>query len=313
MYEKRLLPYRYEFNRDELDAIKACNDAHGFAVVKGVLPPELVEALKHSIRENFAASLHTSHVFLTPKLTEELSTAEEEEADPAAEEITTRTMVDFIEKSDALASLMTYEPYMKIVHALYGNQPVTLNRSAAIYKKPGAGTGPWHTDWEPLEGVYGANAVLNNTGACSNWFYLTGVSPESGGLAIVPDSHTEDWQGFEGFELTENCRSFKPVGGSDGPYDRFDFAECLPLYAEPGDLVIFAERTFHGVFPHNGSETRLSCAINFRPGISGFAECWPRSESTERFIASQPPEVQPIVQHYTGLSFTWKSDQGEAK
>jgi len=303
------LPYRYEFNRDELDAIKACNDAHGFAVVKGVLTPQQVDRLKQSIVDIFAPALTTARNFLNPQIIDDLQRSGGQAVDPLSEQVTTRAMVDFIEKSEPLASLMSYEPYMRIVRRLYGEQAVTLNRSAAIYKKPGSSAGGWHTDWEPLEGVYGVNAVLNNTGACSNWFYLTGVHPDNGGLAIIPDSHTEDWPVPEGFILSENGRNLYRVGEEGYIYDKFDFPEALPLYAEPGDLVIFAERTFHGVFPHNGNEIRLSCAINFRPGNSGFAKCWPRSESTEKFIASCPPEIQPMVEHYTGHSFTWTSDQ----
>ncbi|MBP1994277.1 phytanoyl-CoA dioxygenase family protein [Paenibacillus eucommiae] len=308
MREKHQLSYRYEFHRDELAAIKACNEAHGFAVVKEVLPPEIIESLKKSICEVFEPTLQSSHVFLNPEIIDGLIQSDQLIAETASPKIFTRTMVDFIEKSDAMASLMTYEPYMRIVRALYGEGPVTLNRSAAIYKEPGAGVGGWHTDWEPLEGVYGTNAVLNNTGACSNWFYLTGVNPDNGGLALIPDSHTEDWQGPKGFELTENLRSFHRKDDNLPAYDKFDFEEMLPLYAEAGDLVIFAERTFHGVFPHHGDETRLSCAITFRPGSTGFSPCWQPSESTKRFIASCPPEVQPMVKHYTGHSFSWKSN-----
>lgn len=286
MSNRNPLPYRYEFRVDELSEIRACNDEHGFAIVKDVLDSDRVERLKQSVRDAFAPLLET-----------------------APPEFKTHVVGDFIEMSEALASLMTYEPYMNIVHCLYDTPEITLNRSAAIYKKPGAVAGPWHTDWEPLEGVYGPNALLNNTGACSNWFYLTGIHPDRGGLAIIPDSHTEDWPGLEGFSFTEQGRSFYRQGEPEAPYDKFDFPQVLRLYTNPGDLIIFAERTFHGVFPHNGDETRLSCGMSFRPGRSAFPGCWPRSESTQRFIAAAPPNVQPMLTYYTGFDSKWRSDQ----
>jgi len=43
------LAYRYEFESDELDEIKACHDTHGFAVVKGLLSPAYVEEIKDSV------------------------------------------------------------------------------------------------------------------------------------------------------------------------------------------------------------------------------------------------------------------------
>ena len=45
------LPYQYEFEADELTAIKACHDEHGFAVVKSVLSPDYVEELKESVSQ----------------------------------------------------------------------------------------------------------------------------------------------------------------------------------------------------------------------------------------------------------------------
>ena len=45
------LPYRYEFEADELSAIKVCHDEHGFAIVKNMLSPDYVEELKESVSQ----------------------------------------------------------------------------------------------------------------------------------------------------------------------------------------------------------------------------------------------------------------------
>ena len=46
---KPALDYQYEFSTDELDAMSACLDAHGFAVIKDVLSDEVVEGLKQAM------------------------------------------------------------------------------------------------------------------------------------------------------------------------------------------------------------------------------------------------------------------------
>ena len=47
--KKPNLGYRYEFATDELDAMSGCLEAHGFAIIKDVLPDEIVEKLKQAV------------------------------------------------------------------------------------------------------------------------------------------------------------------------------------------------------------------------------------------------------------------------
>lgn len=283
------LPYVYEFSPDDLQGIKSCHDQHGFAIVKGILTQELVEQLKSEVRR-----------VLEPRFTDE--------------SIRSATAGAFIEDSPVFAGMMLYEPVMKIVRHLNDHEPITLNRSAAIYKKPGAQAGAqhsgamvWHTDWGPLNHPYRANHVLNNTGASSFWFYLTGSRPIDAGLAIIPDSHTEDWPGPPGFEFTEHRGSFYPKGTEPQPYTGMDVPGVLHIVSDPGDLVIFAERTYHGVNPHQGTESRLSCAYSFRRTSYVVEQHWEVPESAKRFIASCPPELQPLVEGYLGLDKSWIS------
>jgi hypothetical protein len=137
------------------------------------------------------------------------------------ESIPSVTSGKFVEDSLVLKNLMAYEPLMKIVRYINYNMPITLNRSVAIFKKPGAEAGvkgsgamAWHTDWEQQIHPYRMNAVLNNTGACSYWFYFTGSKPVNGGLSIIPDSHTDDWEAPEGFEFTKHKNRFTGKGRS---------------------------------------------------------------------------------------------------
>ncbi|MDF2722017.1 MAG: hypothetical protein K0Q59_1692 [Paenibacillus sp.] len=283
------LSYRYEFAPDELQHIQHCKEQHGFAIVKGLLPPAYVERLKDEVRRVVGPMFQDDSTLSV--------------TDPA-----------FIEKSPAMAELMAFEPLMRLARQLNGHQPLTLNRSAAIYKKPGAaghaaksGVHAWHTDWEPLVRPYGANALLNNTNAASLWFYLTGSSPQNGGLAIVPDSHTEDWTGPSGFDFTAGRRSFYPKGAEAVPYTGMDVPGMIPVVTEPGDLVLFAERTYHGVYAHQGAEARLSCGLSFRPSAHQLDPCWPVTESVRRFIEACPVELKHLVDGYVGFDGAWRS------
>lgn len=283
--------YVYEFDKDDLQAIKECNEQHGFAIVKKLLPLELVEQLKDDVRR-----------VLGPMFTDD--------------SIPSVTHTSFIEDSPILTGLMAYEPLMKIVRYLHDHEPMTLNRSAGIFKKPGAAAGvknsgamAWHTDWSPLEHPYGANSVLNNTGAFSCWFYLTGSQPRNGGLSIIPDSHTEDWPAPEGFEFMTHRKSFYRKGMRSESYGGMDVPGMMPVLSEPGDLVLFAERTYHGVHPHQGEEPRLSCAMSFRKNSYELGPHWPVPESAKRFIDSAPAEVRHLVEGYIGIDLHWKSTQ----
>ena len=46
--QKPELDYTYEFETDQLSLVSECLEAHGFAIIKDVLPPDLVDSLKTS-------------------------------------------------------------------------------------------------------------------------------------------------------------------------------------------------------------------------------------------------------------------------
>ncbi|MCQ6557353.1 phytanoyl-CoA dioxygenase family protein [Paenibacillus mendelii] len=283
MLNTSILPYRYEFNQTELPEIRACVEQHGFAIVKQLLPLGMIEMLKAEVR----------------RVLEDQAKASND---------ATHVSINFIEVSPVFASLMTHEPFMSIARELHHHVPMTLNRSAAIYKKPGAGPMQWHTDWGPLEHPYGADAILNNSGASSMWFYLNGIDSVRGGLAIIPDSHTENWAAPDGFEFTARRGSFHRKGSDPIAHGQMeDVPGAIPVIADPGDLIIFAERTYHGVYAHRGSMTRLSCGMSFCPRSYEAEQTWPLPESAQRFIDSCSDEVKPLVEKYLGINRQWIS------
>ena len=74
----------------------------------------------------------------------------------------------------------------------------------------------------------------------------------------------ENWEGPEGFNLTADKRSFYKIGEEEKPYTGFDIPGLVPLFTNPGDMIVFAHRTYHGAFPNQIDEIRLSCGVGFR-------------------------------------------------
>ena len=145
---------------------------------------------------------------------------------------------------------------------------ITIHRSAAIIRMPKSSPVAWHTDWRGFslrkKPPKTANDVLNRgLWLSGKWFYITGSYPTQGGLCIIEDSHLENWSGPEGFRLTSNKRSFYPEGREEKAYDGFDVAGIVPLFINPGDMIIFAHRTYHGAFPNKTDQVRLSCASRY--------------------------------------------------
>lgn len=284
--QKPELAYRYEFSLDELDAAQACVDAHGFAVLKRVLPPDSVEELKESVLQVVDPS---------------------RELGPGQ----SRTHTSFIEFSPALWKLLDYEPFMRAQRVFCQAEDLTLNRTAAIIRQPGSAPLVWHSDWRGFskDAPKNASDILNRGPWPSGlWFYLTGSNAQHGGLAVIENSHTPDWAGPEGFVLTPDRQSFYPEGDEPKGYVGFAVPGLVPLFTDPGDEIIFAARTYHAAFSNQTDQVRLSCGIGLRPRKFRIDAPWPLPETAKAFIQALPAHLQPLVENYTGIDLNWRSE-----
>ena len=119
--QKPDLGYRYEFATDELDAMDECLEAHGFAIIKDVLPSEIVAKLKQAVWDG---------------------TDPERTLQPGE----SRTRHAWIESGPGAWELLDYEPFMDIHRHLIGTDELTIHRSAAIIRRTGSAPVGWHTD-----------------------------------------------------------------------------------------------------------------------------------------------------------------------
>ena len=282
--QKPDLGYRYEFATDELDAMDSCLEAHGFAIVKDVLPPEIVEQLKQAV---YAGT----------------------DPDRTLEPGKSRTRHAWIESGPGAWNLLDYEPFMDMHQHLIGTDQLTIHRSAAIIRMPGSQPVAWHTDWGGFHTGTPKNSghVLNSgLWPSGKWFYLTGSRPTHGGLCVIEDSHREDWTGPEGFKLTANRSSFYPENEEESHYNGFDIPGLVPLFTGGGDMIVFAHRTYHGAFPNQIDEVRLSCAIGFRDKTHRIDVPWEIPEEGERFLQNLPVHLQCYTDGYTSINLEWK-------
>ena len=282
--QKPDLGYRHEFATDELTAMDECLEAHGFAIIKDVLPDEIVEQLKQAVYDG---------------------------TDPGGElkRGESRTRHCWIESGPGAWSLLEYEPFMAIHRHLIGSDQLTINRSAAIIRMPGSQPVGWHSDWGGFyQGPPKHTGHVLNSGPwpSGKWFYLTGSRPEHGGLCVIEDSHAEDWNGPEGFNLTADRGSFYPEGEEERGYVGFDIPGLVPLFTNGGDMIVFAHRTYHGAFPNRTDQVRLSCAIGFRDRNHRIDIPWEIPEEGRRFLDNLPDHLQCYTDGYSSINLEWR-------
>ena len=283
--EKPDLGYRYEFSTAELDAMSSCLETHGFAILKDVLSDEVVDGLKQAVWDGT-------------------------DPDRTLEHGQSSTRHAWIESGPGAWSLLENEPYMDIHRFLLGTDELTVHRSAAIIRMPGSTPVHWHTDWCGFDDGPPQNTgdVLNRgLGPSGKWFYITGSRPIHGGLCVIADSHVENWQGPEGFSMAAGRRSFYPQGEEPAPYSGFDIPGIVPLFTNPGDMIIFAHRTYHGAFPNKSDEVRLSCGVGFRDRTHRIDIPWEIPEVGRKFLEDLPEHLHRYVDGYTSIDVGWQA------
>ncbi|MBS11328.1 MAG: hypothetical protein CME19_06980 [Gemmatimonadetes bacterium] len=278
------LGYRYEFETSEMDAMSACAEAHGFAILKDVLDEPTVDGLCQAVWDGT-------------------------DPDRTLKAGESRTRHAWIESGPRAWSLLENESFMDIHRYLIGTDDLTIHRSAAIIRMPGSSPLQWHSDWCGFDDGPPKNSgdVLNRgMWPSGKWFYITGSRPMHGGLCVIEDSHVEGWEGPEGFNMTADRRSFYPEGEEEYRYTSWDVPGLVPLFTNPGDMIIFAHRTYHWAFGNREEGVRLSCAIGFRDSSHKIDAPWDIPEVGRKFMADLPEHLRGYLDGYTSINMEWR-------
>ena len=81
----------------------------------------------------------------------------------------------------------------------------------------------------------------------------------------------------------------------------FDIPGLVPLFTDPGDCILFADRTFHGAFPNREERTRLSCGCGFRRKSDVIDAPWELPATARAFVDALPERHKRYVDGYTGI------------
>lgn len=283
--EQLCLPYRFEFAADEHAAILECFREHGFAIIRQMAPPEVVADLRDAVWEVLGADDPPAHGH-------------------------NRTSPEFVEHSPKAIRLLDASAYVELNQTLFGTDALTIHRSFAVLKNAGSPPVGWHRDYHHT--VYDAPSEpdefldAGDHGFRALW-YLDGSYPDNGGLWLIPDSHRDDWAGLEGFVFTEGRKSFHRVGEPVGDYEGFDDPQMLPLYVDPGDLVLYDLKTYHAAAAQTHS-LRRACALILRPSEPAIAVPWAQTETTRRFVEQTPERFASFLRNYVGIDYGWEID-----
>jgi hypothetical protein len=208
----------------------------------------------------------------------------------------------FIERSSALVEVLGHLPFITLARRLLGTPEVVVNRSAAILRIPGSPQVGWHSDFDFSDGLAsGADAVLNRgEWPGGMWFYLSGCAPEHGGLAVMQGSQVRDWIPPAPWRLSTDRRLLLNAAGE--PAD-MDLPGMLAVRAEPGDLVVFAARTYHAAYPLQG-RPRLSCGLGLRPRAVRLDAPWTLLPESRAWRQRLPERMQNFFDGYLGMPAT---------
>ncbi len=105
--------------------------------------------------------------------------------------------------------------------------------------------------------------------------YLTDVGPDDGGTCLIPGSHRLTWPEKDMVEAA--------LADDDLLYQ---------VEARAGDVLLFAESLIHSTTAIHSDNERTILVAGYTPTMF---QPWPGNEVDPEFIASLPPEIQPII------------------
>jgi phytanoyl-CoA dioxygenase PhyH len=243
-------------------------DAHGYVLLKGVLTPEEVEALKAALYRMAA------------------------DPDLEAKRVYTRRRGEhhtlfghLVEYDPAFLSYAVHPGLVPLVEEVVGGA-VRLEESEAIINRRDP-----HADPETLFRRR-TNPTGFHTGARPTWgcyyerdrfhclfvkalAYLTDVGPDDGGTTLIPGSHRTTWPQREMIAAVEEDESL-----------------VHQVEAQAGDVLLFPESLIHSSTAIRSDRERLIVVSGYTPPM---LREWMGNEISPEFVAGLPEEIRPLI------------------
>jgi ectoine hydroxylase-related dioxygenase (phytanoyl-CoA dioxygenase family) len=156
--------------------------------------------------------------------------------------------------TDPVLAGMAGDPRLVTVAAsILEAEPVAFG-CTYIVKEPRCGRAAlWHQDGYPWR------TRLGITEAVTLWVALDPAGEDSGGLRVIPGSHTLEAQPLR---LSAGPAS---VFGAEIDPDLVDTARARQLTLAPGDMSAHHPNLIHGSLPNRSEHPRRALAVRYRP------------------------------------------------
>lgn len=179
-----------------------------------------------------------------------------------------------------LASLIAHPQLLDLARDVLG-QSIRFDHCVALTRPAGNQGIGWHS-----------HDYANNhpqLGFIRIFFYVSGFSPDDGGLKVVPGSHLFRESSLRAASDEELRRGW--MAGKTHPITGAPL-EIVPLEASPGTVILMWTHAAHAVTPRRlDSDTRWTVVYAYRnPGQPSRAR-W----ITEGFERNPPPGAEPLM------------------
>ncbi|MSP14078.1 MAG: hypothetical protein EXR62_14125 [Chloroflexi bacterium] len=162
-----------------------------------------------------------------------------------------QTVAPFVEKSPKLMKLVEDDRLYQAMEQLLGAGFIWSGSEGNVGVAGNKDAHYWHSDRPGENPTYRRIKIM---------MYLTPVNRDNGCLRVVPASHKlplyKDLDPLN-HQQSDTCMNFFGVPGIELPY--------FPLESNPGDMVIFNQYLYHGVYQGTGRRRYIAMKFASRP------------------------------------------------
>lgn len=246
-------------------AISAFYEQHGYAIFRGAVEPEKIDALRAALDDEVIAS---GDPFLRHKsLKREPNVFLEGTRVPIDGLLNAHAQPESPRTAAAIEALLLTDRIAELMTSIDGAQNYTVHQTIVFFMPPGTGLhldgwsfdteprGFGHTLWIPLEPVTLRNGPL-------------AIVPWPRGKVVAPSELNVEAASVESYELYHDALN---------KYIHQNAPDCVVPQLDPGDLVVFASTTPHGTLPFV-EPSRRAMQVIARPSNLRWGS-WPQFEA----------------------------------
>lgn len=234
---------------DDPNEIASAFKRDGYAVLKNVLVPEEIVALKRVTSEIIE---HGGTLEEAVRNFSDLRSRAEINSDffyqgLHAPELNVFNRVNYVlsyvrEHPNPILAVLAHPKILRATEAIVGDDQFPTVE-ALVFKLPGNGAAVWpHTDCDPEDETWS-----DDHRSCTIDIYLDDSSVENGCLLAAPESH----------KVRQNVQQVRAIG--------FDFPGLTPIPVKAGDVILHDPRVVHGSRTNTANQIRRTLYFEFQP------------------------------------------------